>query len=406
MPVTINCQHCGKPFPVKPSQTWIKYCSKACRSAATSVEKSPRVDINCLVCGKSFRILKSDYDRGQRCCSANCASQKRRTKTETVCKHCGKVFLRHEYNAGRQYCSNECKYAHMRGRKQAHKRAYVRRVEYVETTCRTCGKPISVTKKKWERGQGRYCSHECQWANQKGKPVPVHPPKTSIEVNCQQCGKAFEAIPSTIKKGGAKYCSVECRNLSMRGKPSCRNGKRTVIRYCRECGKDTGRSDRVYCSKECAHKNHWITKTCEHCGKEFETRPAYIKRGAGRFCSHSCAALHRTQNHHYENPTDIEQLLMNEMDQRGLDYEFQYPFDSMIVDFAFPVERLCIEADGEYWHGRPDAIERDERRNWFIQRRGWFVLRFSGSQIHESPEDCVDTIERVLYDLRTPMHDY
>ena len=67
-----------------------------------------------------------------------------------------------------------------------------------------------------------------------------------IEVICQTCRTKFEAYPSDLRK----YCSRECYEL--------RQKKR-------------------------------IKKTCEVCGKEFETRFCDIKKGWGRFCSLSCA---------------------------------------------------------------------------------------------------------------------
>lgn len=36
------------------------------------------------------------------------------------------------------------------------------------------------------------------------------------------------------------------------------------------------------------------TVNCQHCGKEFETCDAWIKRGGGKFCSKSCGAKSRT----------------------------------------------------------------------------------------------------------------
>lgn len=39
-----------------------------------------------------------------------------------------------------------------------------------------------------------------------------------------------------------------------------------------------------------------IKKNCEHCDKEFKTYLKDIKRGWGRFCSHSCSAIYGNKN--------------------------------------------------------------------------------------------------------------
>jgi very-short-patch-repair endonuclease len=36
---------------------------------------------------------------------------------------------------------------------------------------------------------------------------------------------------------------------------------------------------------------------------------------------------------------------------------------------------MIIEADGEYWHSRPERIERDERLTAFAAERGYPLLR-------------------------------
>ena len=46
-----------------------------------------------------------------------------------------------------------------------------------------------------------------------------------------------------------------------------------------------------------------VTKTCLHCGKEFEVHVSKIRIGAGKFCSVSCATTHRNI---FDNPTKKE----------------------------------------------------------------------------------------------------
>lgn len=41
-----------------------------------------------------------------------------------------------------------------------------------------------------------------------------------------------------------------------------------------------------------------IRRPCERCGTEFDTWPSEIRRGRGRFCSHSCSSLTKSGHGH------------------------------------------------------------------------------------------------------------
>jgi hypothetical protein len=126
--------------------------------------------------------------------------------------------------------------------------------------------------------------------------------KEKIKCTCRYCGKQFEIVPSRIKKGRGKFCSKKCRNDW--------DKSRRIKRICKYCGKSFELTPHKihnelgkYCSRACADKgkvkfgivagsNHpnWkrIKKTCEKCGKTFETYPNIIEYGNGKFCSEEC----------------------------------------------------------------------------------------------------------------------
>jgi len=39
--------------------------------------------------------------------------------------------------------------------------------------------------------------------------------------------------------------------------------------------------------------DRWTTRKCKQCGKEFEIRKCYVRRGQGKFCSTSCVTTYR-----------------------------------------------------------------------------------------------------------------
>ena len=99
--------------------------------------------------------------------------------------------------------------------------------------------------------------------------------------------------------------------------------------------------------------------------------------------------------------TNIEKLLRKEIERRGyrkgIDFATQFPIkNSFILDFAFPEQKVAIEADGEAWHTSKDARKRDNFKNFILKKKGWLVLRFWGEEIMEDASRCVDMVEQAL----------
>ena len=86
--------------------------------------------------------------------------------------------------------------------------------------------------------------------------------------------------------------------------------------------------------------------------------------------------------------TPIEVTLLRSFWAAGLSPETQYKIGPFTVDFAFPERRVVIEADGAAYH----AAEKDGRRDQYLRRQGWRVLRFSGSQIMFDADAITDHI--------------
>jgi len=95
--------------------------------------------------------------------------------------------------------------------------------------------------------------------------------------------------------------------------------------------------------------------------------------------------------------TNIEALMKEVLDKQGISYVQEYPLRSgFIIDFAILDKRIAIECDGEKWHGSKKARKRDAFRDWFLKRAGWKTLRFSGNEIENNIEWCINTIKMVL----------
>jgi very-short-patch-repair endonuclease len=61
--------------------------------------------------------------------------------------------------------------------------------------------------------------------------------------------------------------------------------------------------------------------------------------------------------------------------------------------------RLAVECDNEKWHLSRRQRVRDCRRDKWLARRGWTVLRFPGTMIRNDPEGCVKTVKAAIRKL-------
>ena len=84
--------------------------------------------------------------------------------------------------------------------------------------------------------------------------------------------------------------------------------KNRIKKNCLYCGKEfkvkpayVKKGQGKYCSIKCHNKARIkrIKRNCEHCGKEFETWPSKVKNGKGRFCCRECKDRAYSGENHY-----------------------------------------------------------------------------------------------------------
>jgi very-short-patch-repair endonuclease len=67
-----------------------------------------------------------------------------------------------------------------------------------------------------------------------------------------------------------------------------------------------------------------------------------------------------------------------------------------IVDFAYPAERLAIEADGYRWHSGRQRWHRDRLRRNELTLLGWRVIHVTWDDLCNRPAAVVASIEHAL----------
>ena len=307
----------------------------------------------CLNCGKSFQ-RKSSSKRVS--CSHQCARDLnhehcRKPLVDKTCPTCGTIFSLLPHDAKRRvFCSQRCAYQSMRGNK-AHnalpKRrlccAYCQRVTWIDGGLRT----------------RKYCDAACRIASMRGK-VP-HNKQSLRRLCCFWCHEEFFVRPSYVKT--YKYCS-----------PACRHKGRTARR---------GRQHPLF--KPESH----VTQKCMACGVLFMTIRARVRNGEGRFCSRSCHGHYRTSMQ-AGRVSSLEIRIAQILQQRGEPYFAQMPLGPWTADFYLPRYHVVLECDGDYWHALPDVQKRDRRKNGWLQRHGYRVVRLRERDIRTNAEQALD----------------
>ena len=90
-----------------------------------------------------------------------------------------------------------------------------------------------------------------------------------------------------------------------------------------------------------------------------------------------------------------ESLLWQGLRNRGVGVPFrrQMPIGPYFADFACPSCRLIVEVDGRA-HDDPEARARDQARQAYLEREGWYVLRFSDQAILDAPDRVIAEIKQ------------
>ena len=111
---------------------------------------------------------------------------------------------------------------------------------------------------------------------------------------------------------------------------------------------------------------------------------------------HKKHAAKINQNMSLNCPTSIEKTMRQALDDAGIFYEFQgmienkYPCDFVLHN------NIIVECDGEYWHTKPGAKDRDTKKDEFLQSCGYTVLRFSDKIIKTNIDGCIKSIKALL----------
>ena len=88
----------------------------------------------------------------------------------------------------------------------------------------------------------------------------------------------------------------------------------------------------------------------------------------------------------------IEEMFLEAALQHIPGLEFQHQVGRYYVDFAIPHLNIAIELDGHDYHKTKGQRTHDAQRERLLERAGWRVIRFTGSEVYRDAACCVQEV--------------
>ncbi|EHL78571.1 endonuclease domain-containing protein [Bacillus smithii] len=92
----------------------------------------------------------------------------------------------------------------------------------------------------------------------------------------------------------------------------------------------------------------------------------------------------------------IELRLYDALSLNGYYVKSQVPCGKYRIDLALPTYKIAIECDGKAYHSTPEQKAHDRRKNAYLRKNGWKVMRFSGRMIHR---DLAKVLEKIKSEI-------
>jgi very-short-patch-repair endonuclease len=106
--------------------------------------------------------------------------------------------------------------------------------------------------------------------------------------------------------------------------------------------------------------------------------------------------------HFRRNLTPAEARLWSHLKRHGihgLSFRRQHPIGPYVADFACVGARLVVEVDGGT-HSTPEQLAHDRRRDGFLRKSGWRIIRVSNVDVYKKINSVLDYIARHVEPFR------
>lgn len=204
-------------------------------------------------------------------------------------------------------------------------------------------------------------------------------------VSCGQCGEPFLAYGRTLyraRRGANSFCSPACRSARIWSPEALAKRARAMKALW---------ADPVWRQK---HRGIKAMNAPEVQARARRTR--WSRPGEREWAA---ANLRRVRHGNGHGPTPMEARLrsvlstgwmLHQVVPTGMGLGCGYPTHYKL-DLALPAAKVAVELDGTS-HKLPGRRDQDDKKQRFLERRGWLVLRFSNDRIRDDLAACVQMI--------------
>lgn len=327
-----------------------------CRSCGTLTHRKDFIQHKCLECRKKIedkyfyrecsrcgeKKHKDEFEYGAQKCKA-CGGIRRDLKIDGIkkCK-CGEKF-----NSNEEFCPH-CNRKNLKSIKKKNRKS--ERIIYQNRVIYESGKKFPIICDK--------CKNEI---------ILLRKRKSIKKFICQDCKEKIKnSVEGELIR--CKFCGEVKELITKEHIFKCSNGKLNLEDYIRIYGNDR-------CSEK--YKNRLIL-----------ARRLHLK-------TKKISTSSKLEEKFYEN-------LKNH-----IECKHSYIFDFYEIDIAIPDKKIAIEIDGDYWHGNPNFYPKlsvrqlrrqssDKKKDKFLKKHGWSVLRFWETDIKNNTSSCIEKIKSVV----------
>ena len=99
----------------------------------------------------------------------------------------------------------------------------------------------------------------------------------------------------------------------------------------------------------------------------------------------------------YESPLEEFMALGLRRNDLLRHFKAQFQIGKYRVDLACEAAFLVVECDGhEYHFTEKSQIERDQKRDKYLSRKGWRILHFEGIAIRRNMDFCIEKVKEAI----------
>lgn len=224
-------------------------------------------------------------------------------------------------------------------------------------------------------------------------------------ITCPICQNSFETVPDAKNRSlNKKYCSSTCsskaRSKAMKSKPINK-----IKVKCDNCGRD------LYKFKSLIRKTNFCSYDCCNSYRSGKSYNDFYGEEKANNIKTKIAIQTIDNNKNMPIVTRPHLILKSKLIELKLyeGFKTSHRLGWYEIDEFNDIKKLCIEIDGNYWHGNPEIykdkdlnemqIKRrisDKRKNTYLKNKGYRVLRFWEKNIYEDIENCIEKIREYL----------